>query len=344
MTIKEWADNYDNAMNFFLREKKDKGRSACTMRNLESALTRFRDFYVKAHAGESDVKDPGYLDIQAWRENLESIGTANSSIKTYLVVLHGFFDSMSDEALGDIRFFTRNPVSYRLFPDDKESKKPYDIILTDEQVVKLWKNEPVTGKGLKPQKWPRNYAIVIMLLTTELRNAELLDLKLSDLDFEYDEIQVWRGKGNKYRCIDFPEIAQTAVKLYLKSGMRPAGLSDDDYLFGTDSEKGVRASRRGLDWHKGSDRWLRELVCRHVKMVTGVDNVRTHDLRHVGARLDLHNGMRMEELQAKLGHSQITTTQIYSGKLGANRKRTSAKAVYEIRDKQTLVNRAMLMA
>lgn len=341
MTANEVLNRYDEAVAFFLHELKAKRRSKATLDNYERYLGFFRDFFAEAHAGDDDVKDPSYLDVQMWRDSMEERGFTVNTITLYLTSLSRFFGFCSDESLGDDRFYEKNPVAKRIFPDKRfESRKPYDEILSDEDVFKLWDN--TKPKTYRTPAWPRNYAILMMLLTTEIRNKELLDLKLSDLDFEYGEIQIWEGKGNKYRCVDFPEIAQTAVKLYLKSGIRPEELSDDDYLFGTTSVKEQGSFEKSGEWHRGGRCWLTRLVTNHVKAVTGVDNVGTHDLRHVGARLDLHNGMRAEELQAKLGHENITTTQIYSGKLGASRKRRTAKRVYEERDLQAARNRMML--
>lgn len=343
MTISEVLTNYDNAVAFFLHEQEARHYSENTVYNYRHGLRIFRDFFVETHKNDVEVKDPSYLDVQLWRDSLEADGRKASTVTQYLTLLHKFFEICSDESLEDDRFFERNPVARRMFPDLRFQKsKPYDDILPDEAVSKLWRNTPIKAKNVKTENWPRNYAIVIMLLATEIRNKELLDLKVSDLDFEYGEIQIFSGKGNKYRCVDFPEIAQTAVKLYLKSGLRPEGLSDDDYLFGTTALKECGVFDNSCEWHRGGRNWLTDVVTRHVRLVTGIDKVGPHDLRHIGARLDLHNGMRAEELQAKLGHENITTTQIYSGKLGANRKRTTAKKVYDERDRQTRRNQAMI--
>lgn len=344
MLLKEFLENYDNAVEFFLHEQTAKGRTKMSVKNNEAVLRDFRNFYSDAHKGEEEIQGFRYVDFQMWRDNMEEKGTKVSTIKQKFSLLNSFFNCVSDEELEDMRFYDKNPVPKRVKPtEDKEQRKPYQEILTDEQVSLLWENTPVAARGVKKANWPRNYAIVMTLLATEVRNKELLDLKLSDIDFEYKEIQIWEGKGNKYRCVDCPDIALDAIRLYLNSGLRPEGLSDDDYLFGTKSEKDSFGTfTKGDNWNRGSKTWLAELVRRHVKMITGVDNVRTHDLRHVGARLDLHNGMRAEELQAKLGHSKITTTQIYSGKLGGYRKRVTASGVYAERDYQAQRNKMML--
>ena len=86
------------------------------------------------------------------------------------------------------------------------------------------------------------------------------------------------------------------------------------------------------------------MVESHVFAVTGVHNIRSHDLRHVGARLDLNSGMDHYALQSKLGHANPQTTQIYSGKLMARVGRSSAKEVIAERDYQAQRNLARLAA
>lgn len=344
MKLNEVLERYDKAVAFYLHEMKMQNKSENTMILYTKELKYFRDFFESTHAGDEEVKDPGYLDFQMWRDSMNENGLSLCTMNRYMADVRSFFSFVSDPGLGEMRFYENNQFSSRIIPSNiRAEKRPYDEILSDDDVVKLWDNTPKKGKGIKTRNWPRNYAIVMLLLTTEIRNKELLDLRLSDLDFEYGEIQVQHGKGDKYRCVDMPEMAQTAVKLYLQSGTRPSGLSDDDYLFGTTSAQEFGTNERNGQWKRGTHQWLRDLVKRHVRLVTGVEEVGTHDLRHVGARLDLHNGVSPIELQYKLGHSNFHTTQIYCGKLKQSRKRASAERVYQERDIQTARNKRMVV-
>nr|DAH41082.1 MAG TPA: SITE SPECIFIC RECOMBINASE XERD [Caudoviricetes sp.] len=209
--------------------------------------------------------------------------------------------------------------------------------------MKLWRNDkPATAKA---KTWPRNYAIVIMLLTTELRNAELLDLTPADLHWEDGELSVESGKGSKFRRIEFPDIAQSAVRIYLASGIRPKDLPDTAPLFGNTAPKGSFGPRTGEEsrqWQRGSRQWLSTLVESHVRAVTGVPNIRSHDLRHVGARIDLNAGMKQEELQSKLGHTNPNVTQRYSGRLLSRTGKRSAALVLEARERQADINANIL--
>ena len=147
----------------------------------------------------------------------------------------------------------------------------------------------------------------------------------ADIDLEDAALRVEHGKGDKFRVVDLPDIAVIALRHYLASGIRPDDLPDTAPVFGT---------LRSGEWKAGTKQWLSELVERHVRSVTGVPDIRSHDLRHVGSRLDLNSGMPENELQAKLGHASPITTQRYSGRLMDRSGRKSAKKVFAERDLQ----------
>lgn len=323
------------------------GRSPHTIEQSARVLNNFYDFYVATNIDgmkkdKWNFHDPTFTTIQAYRDHLRDTGLANSSISQYLKKLNAFFEYASDPS---IAFFEANPVSKRLRPDmSREDKRPYDLPLTNEQISLLWSAEKPARYGIPVRNWEKSYAIVILLITSKIRNAELLALTPKDLDWEIGEVIVEHGKGNKYRAAPFTEIAQQAIKMYLASGLRPATATDDDPLFGTmrDNEFSTGANTHGF--HKGSRQWLSKIVEHHVYLVTGVHNVRSHDLRHLGAYIDLNTGKPIEELQAELGHSSPTTTQIYSGRLTGRRNRGSIKLAMEEQQYQIERNNAILQA
>ena len=327
----EYVTKFEQAMNDYISNLQAIGTSEKTTTNYKKRLSAFLEFWKTT----SPECDPSVADVRAWRDHLLNAGLKASSVKQYLCELSYFFSALSDGALDGERVYNSNPVSHRLYP--KVEKRPYDRLMSDEDVAKLWKNEVQSKR--RGDLWARNYAIVVLLLTSEIRNAELLNLTLNDIDLNYGEITIERGKGGKFRVVDIPEIAVTAIQLYLASGIRPNDATENDVLFGTCADEN---GHNTASWHRGSSQWLSSIVERHVKAVTGVPNIRTHDLRHLGARLDLNAGLRAEALQSKLGHSSITTTQIYSDRLMQRRGRESAQAVYAERDKQTEINNIKL--
>ena len=340
--MNEYIQKFDQCVRDYINDLTHTGKSEKTIKNYQKRLGYFREFW----AALNPASEPSTSDIRAWRDSMLDNGTAASTVRQYMVELKTFFE-FATEDLGDgERYFQRNPVSKRLFPSNKgESSKPYEHMLDADDIKKLWENR---RKGLcNREYWARNYAIITLLLDGKIRNAELLDLKLSDVHFAteddpYNYVTIVKGKGNKYREVDLNDISASALLLYLKSGVRPKNLSDDDYLFGTTSEKGTGGNVYGTEWHRGTGSWLSALVERHVRDVTGKFGFRSHSMRHNGAMLDLNTGARLEEIQSELGHASMSTTQIYAGKLMARRNRAGMKEAAEARDLWAQRNLEML--
>ena len=174
-----------------------------------------------------------------------------------------------------------NPVLKRLLPAPSDLPPKEYAKLGKWQLQRLY---TFTRPGYaRTVTYPRNYAIVILLLTTDLRNNELLHLTPAALRWSDNQFFISCSKSGSVRRMAFPELAQSAVRLYLASGIRPQDLPDTAPLFGTTSKKGVFGIReRDGAWTAGSAEWLSALVMRHVKAVTGVSGVRCEDLRHIG--------------------------------------------------------------
>ena len=322
-----YINTFDKAVSAYLADAKYKGVSQKTYDNYEKRLKYFRDFWLEYNADSAPAADI----VRAWRDSMMGKGLSASTVKQYLVELKAFFEFASDEELHDDPFYQKNPVSKKLFPRNAgEAKKPYDKILDNDDIKLLWRNK----KGTQGKYWARNYAIITLLLDGKIRNAELLDMKLKDIDFEHKEAVIPKGKGNKYRVVTLSDISLSAIKLYLKSGLRPKDCSDDDYLFGTTAAHvfGKTHTDNSEPWHRGTSQWLSKLVENHVKNVTGKSGFRSHSMRHNGAVIDLNNGSSLERIQAELGHSSITTTEIYAGRLQPVRHAREMADVIAVRD------------
>lgn len=316
-------ERFDNAVKAYLSDLLSTGSSENTVKNYSKRLGYFRKYLDE----NKITVDPTSNEVRGWRDSLIDRGVSLKTVKQYLIELKAFYEYATDEG---INLYEKNPVSKRIIPKHSRSDdKPYDKILDDIDMMLLWKNHAPKGS----RYWARNYAIVTLLLDGKIRNAELLDMKLSDIDWEYGDVTIPKGKGNKYRVVSLSDISLTAIRMYLSSGIRPSYLSDDDYLFGTTAEHKFGGNRTGENWHRGTSQWLSKLVEKHVKDVTGKEGFRSHSLRHNGARLDLNNGATLERIQAELGHSSVQTTEIYAGRLQPKRHIASAREVYAERDR-----------
>ena len=327
---------FETARDKYLDNLRFSERSENTVKNYETRLNAFLGFWSSISGENGPDTDPDYSTVEAWRTSLVKSGAAASTVKQYLLELSQFFRAFQKPIFGKTLQYAENPVAEEFYP--KVHKKPYDQILTDEQVLRLIPDRCPSPQA-KPT-WARNYAIIALLLTSKIRNSELRALTPADLDWEYGEITVEHGKGDKFRVVEFTPFAQSAMRLYLQSGIRPAGLSDRDPLFGTTATADFGEFGKSGKWHAGSRQWLSEVVERHVYSLTGVHDVRSHDLRHVGARLNLNAGASLEQLQSELGHASMATTQIYSGMLLQRRGRNSARQVAAAMDEQAQKNDA----
>ena len=329
------TEKYNAARDEYLTRLQFQNLSAATLRNYETTLRLFGDFLATYDT------DDMYEAVEAWKESMLRNGNAPSTTNARITQLGIFFTKATKRNFPKQLRFSENPcLDVEMV---KIPKRPYDEILSDENATQLTVNEP--PKYAKDSLWPRNYAIVQLLCNEKIRNAELLDLTLEDIDFYYHEITIQNGKGRKQRTIDMSPLTESALRLYLDSGIRPA-VSDSAPLFGTTSahQRGVGSTQGSEPFHRGTTQWLSELVERHVFSVCGVHNVRSHDLRHVGSRVCLNAGTSMEELQGQLGHSQMQTTMIYSGKLLQRRRRESAQAVLSAREAAARKNEDRLNA
>lgn len=270
-----------------LRDLEEQGRLSRTVEAYASTLADFTSFFG-ADEDKSDI--PSYAEALLWRGNLESRGCRERTIAQYLRQLRAFFDWACEHG-----WYQANPVLKRLIPTVSDLPPAEYVALHDWQLQRLYTfNRPQNAKATT---YPRNYAIVIMLLTTDLRNNELLHLTPAALHWSDNQIFVSCGKSGSVRRVAFPELAQSAVRLYLASGIRPQDLPDTAPLFGTTSKKGVFGTReRDGAWTVGSAEWLSALVMRHVKAVTGVSGVRCEDLRHIGRGAE---SLSLEETRAR---------------------------------------------
>lgn len=147
----------------------------------------------------------------------------------------------------------------------------------------------------------RNLALFALFYATGMRVSEVSELKMPQLDFNYCTILV-HGKGKKDRYVAFDQQTSLALKTYLTEA-RPqllAGKKDTHYVFL--NRQGQRLSERGIEY-----------VMQKVFNKAGIPGkVHPHELRHTFATAMLNNGADLRSVQELLGHSNLSTTQIYT--------------------------------
>jgi site-specific recombinase XerD len=133
----------------------------------------------------------------------------------------------------------------------------------------------------------RNRALFELVYSAGLRAQEAADLALTDLDFEQEAVHV-RGKGGKERVVPLGEEAAHRLRVYLEEGRSQLARGATDFLF-------LSATGRRLDTST-----LRRLL------------PNPHRLRHAFATHLIEGGADLRTIQELLGHSSLSTTQVYS--------------------------------
>jgi len=176
-------------------------------------------------------------------------------------------------------------------------------IPTETQIQNLLANIPETGPLAL-----RDRAIVELAYSSGLRSAELRNLNVSDIDL--GQLQVWirEGKGRKDRVVPLGRPAARAVVSWLDAG-RPlvAKNAAEQALFLTQGGRRL-----------GQQTFRARLLVLRAR--SGLPRLRTHDLRHASALHMLRRGADVSALQEFLGHTDVTTTQIYTRLVPADLK------------------------
>ncbi len=289
--------NYPRAAAAFLNYCRASGQTADTVSNHERNLR----YFSEAVALPEDGGEITVAHIDEYKSLLHLRGLKQSTVRAYLESLSLFFSWATER-----KYCAENPCTPSATKTKVPPPAPYAHLLSREEMAALL--SPVCPKGCTRKLFPRNHAIVTVLLTSGLRNSELRELRASDLFPEENRLIVRCGKGGKTRTAPFPPAAQEAMKAWLSDPLRPRDLPQDAVIFG----KGDSAS----DWKMFSRTELSTVVERFTKTVLGKESgVRTHALRHANASYLWDSGMREDDIQELLGHSSVSTTARYLDRL-----------------------------
>ena len=212
----------------------------------------------------------------------------SSSIHRLFSTIRGFH-----QYLCQLRI-TKNDPSQLLVPPRLTRSIPTTLIV--EEVNKI-----IQSVDLNKKFALRDQAILSMLYASGLRVTELVDLKLKNLMMDEGLIRVF-GKGGKERIVPFGKTALTFLKLYLKE-VRPSNSKkgkSQGILFL--NHRGGKLTRMSI-WNILHENTLRAGITKKVS---------PHVLRHSFATHLLEGGADLRSVQEMLGHSDITTTQIYT--------------------------------
>lgn len=236
--------------------------------------------------GIGDVQKISATNLNSYVLYLEKNHFSAATISRNIASLKAFYHYMFKEGMVD------EDISEKLKAPKIEKKIPE--ILTMKEVVRLL--EQPCGSTLKEI---RDKAMLELLYATGIRVTELISLKLSDVNLQLGFI-ICRDAA-KERVIPFGNEARSALVNYLENARNHMlNDSDSEYLFVNCS--GLPMSRQGF--------W--KLIKLYAKKAGIDEDITPHTLRHSFAAHLVENGADLRSVQEMLGHSDISTTQIYA--------------------------------
>lgn len=269
----------------------EQNRSQKTIANYDHYLTRLIDY-----AGDIKVSDIEPELIRKWRLWLNRLGTNTSDelSKTtqnyHLIALRSF-----------LKFCAKRSIP-ALSADKIElarTNRKQVTFLNSEELSRLFSIPKLdTLNGL------RDRAILELLFSSGLRVSELVGLDRDHINLRRKEFMV-RGKGQKDRPIFISDNASKWIGEYLNKRADTASPLFIRYS----GQKKVDLSG---NYHRLTARSVQRMVARYAKLAGITKHVSPHTLRHSFATDLLMNGADLRSVQALLGHSNISTTQIYT--------------------------------
>ncbi|NCC81477.1 MAG: site-specific tyrosine recombinase XerD [Clostridia bacterium] len=261
----------------------EKGLSKNTITSYISDLEIFQEFLEKTKLDILYIKEE---DIQKYLIYLSKKEYKTTSVARILSSLRSFFLYLIEE-----KIVINNPMT--------EISKP-KMGLRLPKTLSLEEVESILKVPQGDQLGLRDKAILETLYATGMRISELTDLNLNSVNLELSYVQCI-GKGNKERIVPLGSIAHDAIEKYLEI-VRPRLLKDYRITALFLNNRGKGLTRQGV--------W--KIIKGYAEKSGIKKEVSPHTFRHSFATHLLENGADLRSVQEMLGHSDISTTQIYT--------------------------------
>ena len=267
------------------------GRSAKTAENYTLYLERFVEFTndITVDKITSEIIRKYRLWLNRYKNNNDDeLSTITQSY--HLIALRGFLNYLSKRDIPSL-----SPEKIEL---PKVSRRQVTFLHYDEVEQILSQINTDSPVGL------RDRAIIELLFSSGLRVSELVNLNRDHINTKRREFVV-RGKGEKDRPVFISETAAMYVDNYLKTradNLQPLFIS---------YSRNIEVSNSG-DYRRLGARSIQRIINKYARLAGITKHVSPHTMRHSFATDLLMNGADIRSVQAMLGHSSITTTQVYT--------------------------------
>lgn len=275
---------------------KVKGSSANTVEAYMRDVNRFSEFCI---SNGNSALPADATTVKEYIEGLTALGKSEATVTRTAATLRCYYRFLISKGLAE-----KNPVDGLQL---KKAEKKLPGVLNSNEIVLLLSQPDGTD-----YKSVRDKAMLELLYATGIRVSELLELNVSDINLQ---IGILHMGGSRERIVPVYPAAVKAVAEYLVN-VRPVIVNDEneDRLF--TNMNGGAMSRQGF--------WK---IIKHYAEKAGIKkDITPHTLRHSFAAHLLENGAQLKDIKEMLGHSDISSTQVYAKFLKS--KYTSAYAKY----------------
>jgi len=250
-------------------------------KDIEQFLTYFADTN-KNVAIEQAEKD----DIRLWVVDLMNKKFTSTSVNRKLSALKSFYKYLLKNNI-----IAKNQASGIVAP---KKGSPIPVFFTEKEINKL----DTKNTQKKEFETVRNDLIIELLYQTGIRRAELINIKINDIDFYRKTIKIF-GKRKKERFIPFGENLDNEMKYYLKKKEEKVNLLNN-YFFVLENGKPLYP------------RAVYNIVTQKLASISTKLKHSPHTLRHTFATALLNNGAELNAVKELLGHSSLASTQVYT--------------------------------
>jgi integrase/recombinase XerC len=264
----------------------EKNYSPHTIKAYQKDIFEFENFCMQEYDYD-DIGQVSYTLIRSWIVTLVEAGVSNRSVNRKIASLKAYYKFL----LG-VGILSVNPLAkHKALKTSKKIEIPFSELEMQDVLSQIPFQDNFEGK--------RDKLIIELLYTTGIRRAELIGLKVKDVDYGTMTIKVL-GKRNKERIIPLLEATKELFLIYNVERNSLEAIEDEAYIF---------LSAKG---NKMYETLVYRIINKYFSLVSAKVKKSPHILRHTFATHLLNKGADLNSVKELLGHSSLASTQVYT--------------------------------
>ncbi|SDS69717.1 integrase/recombinase XerC [Gramella sp. MAR_2010_147] len=263
----------------------EKKYSVHTITAYKADLSDFQ-LYIETAFEQKTLDDVNYAQIRSWIVELSESNISNRTINRKISSLKAYYRFLLKTEQIESSPLTKHKAL--------KTPKKIQIPFSEDEIVRVLETiDDSTLEGI------RDRLIVELFYSTGIRRAELINIKISDLDLDGGVLKVL-GKRNKERYIPLIASVKDTASKYLEGRRHTENISGSDYLFLTSKGDKIYES------------FVYRIINNYFSKVSGKLKRSPHILRHSFATHLLNQGANLNAVKELLGHSSLAATQVYT--------------------------------